>query len=438
MMRTLFHYRGFGYWVAALALSVLAGCSSVDVPRQTRTGDQQAVASTPVTLLAFGDSGYHYDYMEPKDYETLVTEQQFLAKEHRDWARYKRPPEEFAHPPTYLLPPLGSVVDASGLAPVAKAMKDFCAHSGCDFATMLGDNIYPDGATANADGRDAARFRDLFMTPFAPLAGGREQFRIYTVLGNHDWRTSREGAMAQVKFLETTPPFFMDGLFYRVKPAAAHGEVEIFALDTEMLLASTTVYKAQLADDASEIRHERVEAPLPWTVPQSAAEQDMARWLEDALRTSTARWKIVIGHHPLWSGAGSKFEQANSLRRLILPALCKYADAYVAGHEHTLEVHTDDCSVAMPGERMDPLPQVVSGSAAKMRPTNSAFIRQQLKAYPELHTLYAKGLVWGFAHLTFERDRMIVRIVETPDDGSGATQVAYEHSFARRAHRGAP
>lgn len=87
---------------------------------------------------------------------------------------------------------------------------------------------------------------------------------------------------------------------------------------------------------------------------------------------------------------------------------------------------------------MDPLPQIVSGSAAKMRPANSSFVRQQLQAHPELRTLYAKGLVWGFAHLTFERDQMTVRIVETPDDGAGTTQVTYEHSFPRRQHRSAP
>lgn len=437
-MHEPFHRKGFGPWAGAAALSVLVGCSSVEAPRPARTGEQQPVAPAQVTFLAFGDTGYHYDYLEAGDYETVVSEQQFLEKERRDWIRYKRPLEEFAHPPTYRLPSNHSVIDASGIAPVAEAMKSFCARAGCDFAAMLGDNIYPDGATGGADGRDGVRFRDLFTTPFAPLANGSEKFRIYTVLGNHDWRTSREGAMAQVKFLETTPPFFMDGLFYRVKPAAAHGEVEIFAIDTEVMLAATTVYKAKLADDGSEIRHEQIEAPLPWTVPQSASEQDMARWLENALRSSTARWKIVIGHHPLWSTAGSKFEQANSLRRLILPTLCKYADAYVAGHEHTLEVHTDDCSAAAPGERMIPLPQVVSGSAAKMRPTHSAFIRQQLKAYPELRTLYAKGLVWGFAHLTFEPDQMTVRIVETPDDGSGATKVTYEHTFARRQQRGEP
>jgi hypothetical protein len=332
----------------------------------------------------------------------------------------------------------GSVVAASGLEPVAQAMKAFCAGpAGCDLAVMLGDNIYPDGATANADGRDADRFRDLFVSPFGTLGAGRSDFRIYTVLGNHDWRTSREGAMAQVEFLQSTPPFYMDGLVYRVRPPAAQGEVEIFAIDTEVLLSSTTVRKAKLADDGSEMKSDRVEKPLPWAVPQSDVERDMVRWLDEALRSSTARWKVVLGHHPLWSTSGSKFEQAHALRRLILPSLCRYADVYLAGHEHTLEVHTDNCSASDVGDYVEPLPNIVSGSAAKMRPTNTAFIRHQQQGHPELRTLYAKGLTWGFAHLTLERESMTVRILETPRDGASTSNVAYEQSFSRRRQRAA-
>ncbi len=385
----------------------------------------------PVTLLVFGDGGYHYDHLEKKVYEKLVTEEQFMAKERKDWVEERRPIEEFDHPPMYKLPSNGSVIPATGQMPVSRAMTSFCAQQGCDFATMLGDNIYPDGAMANAD--DARRFRDLFTVPYGTLVEGQKDFRIYGVLGNHDWHTSRAGAMAQVRFLETTTPFFMNGLFYRVVPAAAHGDVEIFAIDTEVLLAGTTVYDAVLAADASEVETQELEHLEPWAAPQTDAERNRVAWLEAGLASSKARWKIVIGHHPLWSTAGSKFQQAKALRRLILPALCRYADLYLAGHEHTLEVHTDDCSAALPGTDVTPLPQVVSGSASKMRPTNSAFIREQLKAHPALRTLYARGLTWGFSHLTFEGDRVTVEMVETPRDGSGTTQITYEHSFTRRS-----
>src|SRR5262249_50505245 len=102
------------------------------------------------------------------------------------------------------------------------------------------------------------------------------------------------------------------------------------------------------------------------------------------------------------------------------------------------EVHADDCSQALAGSKLAPLPQVVSGSAARMRPINSAFIRQQLKANPQLQTLWSRGLTWGFSHLTFDGDKVTVRIVETPRDSSGTTQGTFEHTFTRRTATSSP
>lgn len=422
-------------FASACIAALLCACTSVETPRDVAHARETAAPFKPVRLLAFGDTGYHYDYLEREDYETVVTEQQFRDKERADWIEDKLPMEELAYPPMYRLPKNGSMVAASGLAPVARAMREWCAREGCDLATMLGDNIYPDGATAGRDERDAQRFKDLFVDPFTALAAGLPSFKIYAVLGNHDWRTSREGAFAQVKFLESTPPFHMDGIFYRAKSVIEGNDIEVFAIDTEVLLASASVRKPVLADDASEVVHDRLEQPKAWIKPANDAERNMATWLEGALESSNARWKIVIAHHPLWSTAGGKFEQARALRKLILPTLCRYADLYLAGHEHTLEVHTDDCSEALPGERFDPLVQVVSGSAAKMRPSNSAFSRHQQRSNPQLRTLYAKGLVWGFAHITFERDRMRIKIVETASDGSGRVSIAFEKSFEQRHSR---
>ena len=371
--------------VRRISFAVVFLCAAACTALQSAREPAPARVS-PVTLLVFGDTGYHYDYLEKEDYAAVVTEAQFLAKERQDWIEDKRPIEELDFPPMYKLPRNGSIIAASGQAPVATAMRSYCAKQGCDFATLLGDNIYPDGATVGADGiDDALRFRDLLTIPYGPLGDGRMDFRIYTVLGNHDWHTSREGAMAQVRSM-----------------------------------------------DASEAPSTKLDKLEPWAAPQNEAERNMVGWLEAALAGSKASWKVVIGHHPLWSTAGTKFEQARALQRLILPTLCRQADLYLAGHEHTLEVHTDDCSQARAGAKLAPLPQVVSGSAARMRPINSAFIRQQLKANPQLETLWSRGLTWGFSHLTFDGEKVTVRVVETPRDSSGTTQVTFERTFTHR------
>jgi len=108
---------------------------------------------------------------------------------------------------------------------------------------MLGDNIYPNGPTGGADGvTDATRFDEILLAPFKDFASLAPGFRIYAALGNHDWRTSREAALSEVRYMEETRPFYMDGLIYRVKPRP---DIELFVLDTEVLLSGQTVYEAE-------------------------------------------------------------------------------------------------------------------------------------------------------------------------------------------------
>src|ERR1044072_7648850 len=64
----------------AIALLV-AACSAPT----SRTADTSAAKpGTPVTLLAFGDGGYHYDHLEKEVYEKVVSAEQFMAKERKD------------------------------------------------------------------------------------------------------------------------------------------------------------------------------------------------------------------------------------------------------------------------------------------------------------------------------------------------------------------
>jgi hypothetical protein len=326
----------------------------------------------------------------------------------------------------------GGYVMASGMRPVSKAMRSWCApEERCHFGVMLGDNIYPAGATAGADGRDdAQRFDALLWQPYKELQLRNPGFVIYPVLGNHDWDTSREGAMAQVAYLERSPLYRLDGIFYRRMAAP---EVEVFAIDTTVMLNAETVYDDALAPDGTPIANGEFDKDEPWAEPVGE-ERQMLAWLEQALAESNARWKIVIAHHPLWSSSGSKHEEAKVLRRLLMPALCRYADAFVSGHDHTLELHTDDCSSAgQEYANVPPLVHVVSGAAGKQRPVHSLFMAWYEREFPQKTTSYVRGLVWGFAELRLEADTATVTIVSTPNSGSGEAVVEHIQSFARRS-----
>ena len=420
-----------------LAVILIApGCVSDQTsgPKSSEEGKPGA-KSLDLGFLVFGDTGYHIDYIEEEDYTPPKSSyEEFVAAERREWIEDVKPIEDFVPAPALYLEDKKSYVVASGMDPVAASMKSYCKAASCKFGIMLGDNIYPDGATLGADGHDdTLRFDRLFTQPYSKLGQGVENFRIYVTLGNHDWRTSRAGALAQLHFMETTPPFYMDGLFYKVSPPSGGGEIELFVVHTTLMLGGETVKATELNADGSERVTDEIEEFEPWTAPANEGERNMVSWLEKALRESNARWKFVVGHHPIWSTGGSKFEQARVLRKLLLPSLCRYADAYFVGHEHTLEVHEDSCESVFGSAKARPLVEVLSGAAAKQRGVNSAFQAFQSATNPTNTTLFTKGMIWGFAHMQVNGDQARVTLLTTPESGDGEAVEVFSHEFSRRS-----
>ena len=67
--------------------------------------------------------------------------------------------------------------------------------------------------------------------------------------------------------------------------------------------------------------------------------QDVPRqlaWFKSALEASRAQWKIVFGHHPIYSGGGHG--DTPELIEHILPLLQEHkVQAYFNGHDHDLQ-----------------------------------------------------------------------------------------------------
>ncbi|HEX7330151.1 MAG TPA: metallophosphoesterase [Pyrinomonadaceae bacterium] len=168
-------------------------------------------------------------------------------------------------------------------AALGKQMLSTYRKSSFDFVLASGDNIYPNGASRH--------FVRKFEEPFGGLLKNHVKF--HTVFGNHD---VEEGRQDQRQY----PLFNMEGRHYYTLHQG-NGLVDIFLLD------STDYDSAQ------------------------------AGWFEKDLRASTARWKIVVMHHPLYS-SGKKHGPNLKLRRTIEPLLTQYkVNVVFAGHDHIYE-----------------------------------------------------------------------------------------------------
>ncbi|GAA0818519.1 hypothetical protein GCM10009111_21310 [Colwellia asteriadis] len=427
---------------AVLLTTNLLACST----EQTISSVEEPTSNNPknITFIAFGDGGYHVDYPKLKDVEKRLSKQQYINNERQEWLEEHRPIEEFETPPLYIIPETNSTIEQGGSYAVGQAMASLCQRKACDFAIQLGDNIYPDGADANDGKDDQKRMDDLLLAPLKPLLSQSPELVIYSALGNHDWKSSRKGVALQTQWMAEQANFHLDAKgYYSYTQGEPGNDVEFFVLDTNMLLSGQTFYEVPLNPDGSEqnialaVKEGKAELEhhSSHELPLNGEDITQLKWLEQGLKSSTAKWKIVYGHHILWSIGGTKYDEGHVLRKLILPNLCQYADAYIAGHEHDLELLSDDCSLYDSETENSPLPLIISGAASKMRGKHTPFAEQQAKRYPQYQLLWSKSFTWGFSSVTLnnKNDTLQVTFYSTPQNGSGELITESAFSFEHRS-----
>lgn len=75
-----------------------------------------------------------------------------------------------------------------------------------------------------------------------------------------------------------------------------------------------------------------------------------AQWLDAKLRASSARWRIVTQHHPVFSSGRERDNQ--KMREVLLPVLLRHkVDIVLQGHDHTYARGTVEEPVQLPRRR---------------------------------------------------------------------------------------
>ncbi len=426
-------------WLVLSVCLAVSGCTyqNVDKPKKRNIG------TADIAFLAFGDGGYHVDYPKIKHLKNPKNKQQFIAAELNDWLEDYRPRAEFDHAPIYVYPGTDIATEQGGAQAVGLAMAQLCKTKACQFAIQLGDNVYPDGADADDGKDDQKRLHDLVYAPLKPLFNVDPNLVVYSALGNHDWKSSRKGVALQTQWMAKQANFYMEEQgYYSYKKGVPGNDVEFFVLDTNMLLAGQTFYEVPLNSDGSEgdegqaIANGTAELEVheQHEGPKNGEDLKQLAWLKQGIANSTAKWKLVYGHHILWSIGGTKYSEGHVLRRLLMPTLCKYADGYIAGHEHDLELLTDDCTQYDSGNSQGKLPLIISGAASKMRGKHTPFAQYQARQYPQYDLVWSKSFVWGFSHINLdnEDDQLDVSFYTTARDLSGELQSEAQFSFNKR------
>jgi hypothetical protein len=206
---------------------------------------------------------------------------------------------------------------------VADAIDAVCTErGGCDFALMLGDNIYNSGVSAIDD----AQWQEKFELPYADL-----DFPFYVTLGNHDLGGDGSGNEPsrgdfQVQYAETSDKFVMPGTHYRVTV----GNIELVSLNTTSLYYDDTLVVSRL---------------LGYDEENDAQRSHLESWNQNP----SAPWRIAFGHHPYLSngphGNAGRYDgnvpgfygSGAGLKDFFEAHVMGHFDLYLSGHDHSLQ-----------------------------------------------------------------------------------------------------
>jgi predicted phosphodiesterase len=251
-------------------------------------------------------------------------------------------------PPIFTIKPVGEPIRVAafgdygdggrGQKEVAAAMLQYHQKHHFDFAITLGDNFYNRGMKGVDDPRWKSRWDQLYD----PLG-----IQFYATLGNHDYGYP-ESPEAEILYSKRSSSWRMPATRYTFTA----GDVQFFALESEDMSS------------------------------------DQLAWLQQSLDSSKSLWKVVYGHHPIFSHGHHGNTEA--LIRDLLPILKGRADVYISGHDHDMQHLKPEGNLHF----------FVAGSGGKLRSIR-----------PGERSLFAKSAL-GFAVLEADKRRITVTFVE--------------------------
>ena len=254
---------------------------------------------------------------------------------------------------------------------VAAQMARAAETASARFVITTGDNFYDDGVSSANSSQWRSSYEDIYTQPSL-------QVPWYPVLGNHDHRGN---VQAQVEYSKKSKRWRMTARYYAIEESLpGGGRAEFYFLDT-------SPFVTRYWDDG---RHSSAD-------PADAKAQ--LRWLEERLARSKAEWRVVVGHHPVYS-FGSQHGDTPELIRQLKPLLDRYkVQAYLNGHDHDLQ------HIVVNGVNY-----ITSGAGSKTRTVGRG-----------PNTRFSLGMTSGFVAMSLSRDSLAARFI----DATGRERYAF-------------
>ncbi|HNX54701.1 MAG TPA: metallophosphoesterase [Prolixibacteraceae bacterium] len=216
--------------------------------------------------------------------------------------------------------------------PIAEMMGEVSGRTGVDFVAAVGDVHHFYGVQSVNDPLWLTNFELVYSHPELMIPW-------YPVLGNHEYRGNTSAVLA---YSSVSRRWQMPARYYSKSFAVSDSsQVLLVFIDTTPLID-----RYRNDSKYADASNENLETQL--------------KWIDETLAKSTAEWKIVLGHHPIFTGTTKADLEQIDLQKRLKPILEKYkVDTYVCGHIHNFQ----HIKVADSG-----IDYIVNTSASQARP----------------------------------------------------------------------
>jgi len=244
------------------------------------------------------------------------------------------------------------------------------------FIVSCGDNFQLSGVASTQDPLWMTNFENVYKT-------NALQVEWFPVLGNHDYHGNTQ---AEIDYSNVSRRWRLTDHYYTfVRKINDSISARFIFLDTTPLVDS--YHKGDGYPDVAK---------------QDTAKQ--IQWLNDVLANSKEQWKLVFGHHPVYSASKTHGNTPNMIRK-VKPLLEKYnAQFYFCGHDHDFQ------HLREKGKTVD---YIVTGSGGEPRPSTMNEM-----------SLFSNSTA-GFSEVTFHADS--IRVVFMGSNGEPVYQ--FERSY---------
>jgi len=177
------------------------------------------------------------------------------------------------------------------------------------FIISVGDNFQVDGVRSVQDPLWMLNFENPFSDPALECDW-------YVALGNHDYKGE---VQAEIDYSKISRRWNMPGRYF-----AVHKKINDTTAADFYILDTSPFQSAYYKTDEHHV------------MGQDTAKQ--MRWIDSCLTNSKSRWKIVFGHHPVYSSGSAHGKETGDMQaRFARFFEDKKIDAYFCGHDHDFE-----------------------------------------------------------------------------------------------------